>query len=48
MVLCLKSAEALTHMIFNDALSTYDVPRVSHSKSRRKDSTESFSKEGGT
>jgi len=24
MVLCSKSAEALTHMIFNDASSTYD------------------------
>jgi hypothetical protein len=24
MVLCVKSAEALTHMIFNDAPTTYD------------------------
>ncbi len=24
MVQCLKSAEALTHMLFNDAASTYD------------------------
>jgi hypothetical protein len=24
MVLCLKSAEALVHMLFNDALKSYD------------------------